>query len=78
MHTGTVIQDRKIKDIKISSALKVSHGYNFTQNTIELWESWQKDWEVHLDKTFWVDVKNSEKRINGEKPNRRYQNIVEL
>lgn len=35
MHTGTVLQDRKIKDIKIS-ALKVSHGYNFTQNTIEL------------------------------------------
>lgn len=56
MDTGTVLQHRKIKDIKIS-ALKISHGYNFAQNTIELWESWQKDSEVHLDKTFELMLK---------------------
>lgn len=65
----TVLQDGKIKDVNIYKDVSSQNNSwvycNSTQNTTELWESWQKDSEVYLDdKTFELMLKFWKKK-NG-------------
>lgn len=74
----TVLQDGKIKDVNIYKDVSSQNNSwvycNSTQNTTELWESWQKDSEVYLDdKTFEFMLKFWKKRrMDVEKPDIRY------